>query len=132
MKRTATVLMIMLSLAVILVSGYAQAGVAGYRKITPQEAHSMMAKQKVTVVDVRTESEYAEKHIKNAILVPVETIGDKAPKQLPDKNAVLLVYCRSGRRSQAASEALLKLGYKNVYDFGGIKDWPYETVEEAM
>lgn len=105
-------------------------GTAEYRKITPEEAHDMMAEGGVTVVDVRREDEYAAGHIANAVLVPNETIGDEAPDALPDKDAVLLVYCRSGRRSQEASEKLLALGYTNVYDFGGIIDWPYETVTD--
>jgi phage shock protein E len=103
---------------------------AEYHKITAEEAYEMMQSGEVTVVDVRTQSEYDEGHIENAVLVPNETIGEIEPEKLPDKEAVLLVYCRSGRRSKEASEKLLALGYQNVYDFGGINDWNYGTVKE--
>ena len=100
-----------------------------YRKITAEEAKKMMDEQSVTIVDVRTEEEFLGGHVPNAVLVQNETISDKAPEALLDKSAVLLVYCRSGRRSAEASKKLLSLGYQNVYDFGGIIDWPYEVVE---
>ncbi len=102
---------------------------AVYHKISAEEAKKMMEEQTVIVVDVRTASEYAEGHIANAILIPNETIGKEAPAELPDKSAVLLVYCRSGRRSENAANKLLALGYQNVYDFGGISDWPYDIVK---
>ncbi|MDO4542798.1 MAG: rhodanese-like domain-containing protein, partial [Bacillota bacterium] len=81
----------------------------------------------VTVVDVRTPEEYEEEHITAAILVPVESIRDEAPSMLPDKEANLLVYCRTGVRSEQAAKELVALGYNNVYDFGGIVDWTYGT-----
>lgn len=99
-----------------------------YRKITAQEAKELMDAGGVTVVDVRTAEEYAAGHIPDALLVPNETIGDTQPAALPDQDAVLLVYCRSGRRSEDAARKLAALGYKTVYDFGGILDWPYDTV----
>lgn len=98
-----------------------------YHKITAEEAKKMMAEGNVTVVDVRREDEYTEKHIPGAILVPNETIEEEAPKALPDQDAVILVHCRTGVRSKQASEKLVDLGYKNIYDFGGIVDWTYET-----
>lgn len=101
-----------------------------YQKITAEEAKAKMDEEDVTIVDVRTKEEYDEGHIPDAILLPVENIGKDPPKELPDKDAVLLIYCRSGRRSKDAANELLKLGYKNVYDFGGIIDWPYDTVKE--
>lgn len=101
-----------------------------YKKISAKEAYDMMAAGGVTVVDVRTKAEYDEGHIKGAVLVPNETIVNNAPSELPDKQAVLLVYCRSGRRSHDAANKLLALGYENVYDFGGIIDWPYEKVKD--
>lgn len=100
-----------------------------YHKITAEEAKKMMDEGNVTVVDVRTASEYADGHIPGALLVPNETIADEASEMLPDKDAVLLVHCRTGIRSKQASDKLVDLGYKNVYDFGGIADWPYETEE---
>ena len=104
---------------------------AAYHKISAEEAYEMMASQAVVVVDVRTREEYDGGHIENAVLVPNESIGSEMPEALPDKEATLLVYCRSGRRSKQAAEKLLKLGYQNVYDFGGVIDWPYERVKEG-
>ena len=103
---------------------------SAYHKIDAREAKSMMDKEKVTIVDVRTEQEYKEKHIPNSILVPNATIDEEAKDKLPDKNAVLLVHCRTGIRSKQASDKLVQMGYKHVYDFGGINDWPYDTVSE--
>lgn len=98
-----------------------------YHKINAEEAKVMMDEQEVTVVDVRTAEEYAGGHIPGAVPVPLDTIGEEPPVLLPDKNAVLLVYCRSGVRSKRAAERLAELGYQHIYDFGGIIDWPYET-----
>ena len=106
-------------------------GKAVYQKISAEEAYEMMVSQEVVIVDVRTPEEYDGGHIPNAILVPNESIGDDMPEALPDKEATLLIYCRSGRRSKEASEKLLKLGYKSIYEFGGIIDWPYELVKEG-
>lgn len=102
---------------------------AGYQKIPATEAKAMMDKGGVTIVDVRHEDEYQAGHIPGAILVTNENIGNEPPAELPDKNAALLVYCRSGVRSKQASEKLIKLGYKKVFDMGGIKDWPYDVVK---
>lgn len=88
----------------------------------------MMQTEQVVIVDVRQPSEYASGHVPGAILLPDDTIGKEAETALPDKNAILLVYCQTGRRSRAAAEHLIRLGYKRVYDFGGILDWSYETV----
>ena len=104
---------------------------ATYHKISAEEAYEMMVSQEVVVVDVRTREEYDGGHIENAVLVPNESIGSEMPEALPDKEATLLVYCRSGRRSKQAAEKLLELGYQNVYDFGGVIDWPYELVKEG-
>ena len=96
---------------------------AAYHKIGAEEAYEMMTSQQVVVVDVRTREEYDGGHIENAVLVPNESIGSEMPEALPDKEATLLVYCRSGRRSEEAAQKLLALGYRNVYDFGGVIDW---------
>ena len=101
---------------------------SAYHKISAEEAKKMMDKGGVTIVDVRRQDEYDQGHIKDAILVPNETISDTQPEALPDKDAVLLIYCRSGRRSSEAANKLVAQGYTQVYDFGGIIDWPYETV----
>ena len=109
---------------------YSRERVGEYRKITAEQAYEMMNTQEVVIVDVRTQSEYDEGHIQNAVLIPNETIGSEPPSNLPDKNAVILVYCRSGRRSEEAARKLVNLGYVNVYDFGGINDWTYGTVKD--
>ena len=106
-------------------------GKVAYQKISAEDAYEMMVSQEVVIVDVRTPEEYDGGHIPNAILVPNESIGDDMPEALPDKEATLLIYCRSGRRSKEASEKLLKLGYKSIYEFGGVIDWPYELVKEG-
>lgn len=100
---------------------------SAYHKITAEESKKMMDKGNVTILDVRTEEEYAEKHIPDAVLIPVGSIEENAQEILTDKDEILLVYCRTGKRSKQASEKLIELGYTQVYDFGGITDWPYET-----
>ena len=101
-----------------------------YRKISSHEAKEMMVTNpNVIVLDVRTIEEYNEKHIPNALLIPVDEIKEKAPLELKDKNQIILVYCRSGNRSKTASYDLIYLGYLNVYDFGGINEWEYEVVK---
>lgn len=109
---------------------YSRERVGEYRKITAEQAYEMMNTQEVVIVDVRTQSEYDEGHIQNAVLIPNETIGSNPPANLPDKNAIILVYCRSGRRSEEAARKLVNLGYVSVYDFGGINDWTYGTVTD--
>lgn len=108
------------------------ANAEGYQKITPQQAKARMAEPGVIVLDVRMQQEYDAGHIANAVLLPLPLIeaGDAAVvKALPDKDAEILVYCRSGRRSAIAANALINMGYTNVLDFGGINDWPYEVVK---
>lgn len=101
-----------------------------YKQITAEEAKKLMdTETDYIIVDARTESEFSEGHIEGAILIPEYEIAQRAEKELPDKDALILVYCRSGRRSKIASEELVKLGYTNVKEFGGIIDWPYETVK---
>ena len=102
-----------------------------YKQITMDEAVTMMdEKTDYIILDVRRPDEFAEKHIPNAINVPNETIGEEEIPELPDKDQLLLVYCRSGNRSKQASKKLAAMGYTNVYEFGGINDWPGETVGE--
>ena len=101
---------------------------AVYVNITAQEAKTIMDTEKgYIILDVRTQEEFDEKHIPGAILIPDYEIKEKAPEILTDKDQLLLVYCRSGRRSKAAAQALVELGYTNIKEFGGIIDWPYET-----
>lgn len=104
---------------------------SSYEQISAKQAKSLMEEETdYIIIDARTYEEYAAGHIENAVLIPEYEIEKRAEKALPDKDKLILVYCRSGRRSKIASEALVKLGYTNVKEFGGIIDWPYETVKE--
>ena len=101
---------------------------AAYVNITAEEAKLIMdSEEGYVILDVRTQEEYDQGHIPGAILIPDYEISAKAEAVLTDKNQLILVYCRSGRRSKLAAEALVKLGYTNIKEFGGIIDWPYET-----
>ncbi|MCT4542123.1 MAG: rhodanese-like domain-containing protein [Vallitalea sp.] len=95
-----------------------------YKKITPEEAKEMMIEGNI-ILDVRTQAEYDQGYIEGATLLPLDSILDDNLESLPDKNQIILVYCRSGNRSATAAKALIDAGYTNVYDFGGIIDWPY-------
>ena len=121
----------------ILLSALMFAGCAGtsnnhtntYRSITMGEAVTMMAQETgYIILDVRRPDEFAAGHIPNAINVPNESIGTDEIPELPNKDQLIMVYCRSGRRSKEASEKLVKLGYTNIVEFGGILDWKGETV----
>ena len=102
-----------------------------YRQITMDEAVTMMAQESgYIILDVRRPDEFAAGHIPNAINVANETIGTAEIPELPDKDQIIMVYCRSGRRSKEASEKLVKLGYTNIVEFGGILDWTGEVVSE--
>ncbi len=100
---------------------------ATYKQITMSEAVEMMASENdYIILDVRRPDEYAAGHIPNAVNVPNESIGTDEIDELPDKDRLILVYCRSGNRSKQASEKLVKLGYTNIVEFGGILDWTGE------
>lgn len=100
-----------------------------YNKITAEEAKEMIDTQEVIILDVRTQEEFIEKHIEDALLIPDYELEKLAESKLPDKNKKILVYCRSGNRSKSSARLLIDMGYTNVYDFGGIINWPYETVQ---
>lgn len=101
-----------------------------YEQISQAEAKALMDSESgYIIIDARTQSEYDEGHIAGAILIPEYEIASRAEKELPDKDQLILVYCRSGRRSKIAAEELVKLGYTNVKEFGGIIDWEYEIVK---
>lgn len=125
MKRIIPILM-----ALLLLSGCAtQSAKKTYRQITMEEAVTMLEEETgYTILDVRTAQEYSEKHIPGAINIANESIGTKDIPELPDKDQLILVYCRSGNRSKQASEKLVKLGYTNIVEIGGINSWPGETV----
>ncbi|MGI6173219.1 MAG: rhodanese-like domain-containing protein [Christensenellales bacterium] len=102
-----------------------------YRKVSMQEAVEMMEKETgYIILDVRTQEEYAAGHIPGAIVIPNETIGTDEIPELPDKDQLILVYCRSGNRSKQASAKLVELGYTNVVEFGGINSWTGEIVTD--
>lgn len=102
-----------------------------FEQITPAEAKALMdSESNYAILDVRTEEEFNETHIEGAVLIPDYEISAKAESILTDKEQLILVYCRSGRRSKNAAKELATLGYTNVKEFGGIIDWPYKTVSE--
>ena len=104
---------------------------ASYEQITPAKAKALMdSSQDHIILDVRTPEEFASGHIAGAILIPDYEIGEKAESILTDKEQLILVYCRSGRRSKNAASELATLGYTNIKEFGGINDWKYGTVTE--
>ncbi len=104
---------------------------ATYQQITQEEAEEMMrADDGHIIVDVWRQDEYDSGHIPGAILIPNESIGTEQPKELPDLDQVILIYCRSGRRSKEASQKLADMGYTHIYEFGGIIDWTGEVVKE--
>ena len=101
---------------------------AVYMNITAEEAKQIMdSEESYIILDVRTQEEYDQGHIPGAIVISHEEIAEKAKEVLTDKDQLILVYCRSGRRSKIAAEALVELGYTNIKEFGGIIDWPYEV-----
>ena len=102
-----------------------------YRQISMDEAVSMMEEESgYIILDVRTPEEFRERHIPNAINIPNETIGSEDIQELPDKDQLILVYCRSGNRSKQASGKLAELGYTNIVEIGGINDWTGDTISE--
>ena len=110
--------------------GCSDSGSGSYDQISGAEAKALMDSESgYIIIDAREQDEYDQGHIPGAILIPYGEIADRAEKELPDKDQLILVYCRSGRRSKIAAEELVKLGYTNVKEFGGIIDWEYETTK---
>ena len=132
LKRNKRFLLMLLTLALPFgCVGCTDGGSASYDQISGAEAKALMDSESGYILIVaRTQEEYDEGHIPGAILIPEYEIADRAEKELPDKDQLILVYCRSGRRSKIAAEELVKLGYTNVKEFGGIIDWEYETVKD--
>jgi len=127
---------LLLCLALLSACGTQQDKVASsppansYIQISAEQAKTIMDEQEdYILLDVRTEGEFAEGYIEGAILIPDTEIKSRAEAEMPDKDALILVYCRSGNRSKRAAEALADMGYTNVQEFGGINDWPYEIVK---
>ena len=127
MRKIKRLLPFVLSLMLLSSCGNAGSSSSGYRQISMDEAVKMMRDEKdYIILDVRRPDEYAEGHIPGAINVPNEEIGTTEIAELPNKSQLILVYCRSGRRSKEAYEKLVKLGYTNIVEFGGILDWKGE------
>ena len=120
-------------LALFLLTGCGgNAADGSYQKISQEEAKEMMDSQEVIILDVREQDEYDGGHIPGAVLLPVGTIDETtAAEVIPEKDSTVLVYCRSGNRSKTASSTLADLGYTNIFEFGGINTWPYETEEQV-
>ena len=131
LKGNKRFLLMILTLALPFVCiGCSDGGSITYEQISGAEAKALMDSESgYVIIDARTQEEYDQGHIPGAILIPEYEIADRAEKELPDKDQLILVYCRSGRRSKIAAEELVKLGYTNVKEFGGIIDWEYEIVK---
>ena len=127
MKKTIAML-----LGLLLLTGCgAGGGTAAFRKIDAEEAARIMQEETgYLILDVRTEAEYESGHIPGAICVPNETIGKEPPEALPEKDQLILVYCRSGNRSKQAAKKLAALGYTDIREFGGINTWAGEIVTD--
>ena len=131
MKRIFIVLSVALMLIPLLVGCNGVDHTNTYEQITPAEAKALMdSEEGYRILDVRTPEEFASGHIAGAILIPDYEIGSKAERILTDKDQLILVYCRSGRRSKSAAKELAALGYTNIHEFGGINDWEYGTVTD--
>ena len=125
MKR---ILPLLISLLLLLAGCGGNTADDAYEQITQEEAKEMMDTQEVIILDVREQDEYDSGHIPGAVLLPVGSIDeDTAAEVIPETESTVLVYCRSGNRSKTASSTLADLGYTNIYEFGGINTWPYET-----
>lgn len=130
MKYSLIVVAVVVVVAFLLLGGKGSKDGASFQKISQEDAWKLMNSDDFAgvVLDVRTKSEYDAGHIPGAICVPNETIADKEPAALKDKNQTILVYCRSGARSKAACKKLANMGYTDIRDFGGIMTWKYEVV----
>ena len=126
MNKVIIICIIVAGLAMVIANGKLMAQKQGYKQISQAQAKEIMdTHADIIILDVRTEKEFASGHIKGAILIPDYEIKLRAEKELPDKDKTILVYCRSGRRSKLASQALAELGYTDVLEFGGIIDWKF-------
>lgn len=116
-------------IAGILLLWFYQSGGINKNRIAPAEAKKRLETEKgIIVLDVRTPEEYFEKHIPKSTLIPLNTLAKEAGSKLRDKEATIFVYCRSGNRSRAAVRILLRQGFTNVFNLGGLNRWPYKTV----
>lgn len=130
MEKVAIPVLLVLALVLTGVTNFAPK-TTGYRQVTTEEAVNIMqTEENYVILDVRTAQEFASGHIPGAVLLPNETIGTEDIPLLPDKDQLILVYCRSGNRSKQAAEKLAQLGYTNIVEFGGINSWTGEIVTE--
>lgn len=130
MEKIAIPVLLVLALVLTGVTNFAPK-TTGYRQVTTEEAVNIMqTEENYVILDVRTAQEFASGHIPGAVLLPNETIGTGDIPLLPDKDQLILVYCRSGNRSKQAAEKLAQLGYTNIVEFGGINSWTGEIVTE--
>ena len=130
MEKVAIPVLLVLALVLTGVTNFAPK-TTGYRQVTTEEAVNIMqTEENYVILDVRTAQEFASGHIPGAALLPNETIGTEDIPLLPDKDQLILVYCRSGNRSKQAAEKLAQLGYTNIVEFGGINSWTGEIVTE--
>lgn len=122
--------LVLLSLGITLSVSCMGGGNTGYEQISGKQAKEIMdSRNDYVIIDARTQAEYETGHIAGAIMIPEYEIASRAEALIPSKDTLILVYCRSGRRSKIAASELVKLGYTNVKEFGGIIDWSYETVK---
>ena len=131
MKRYVALILSIFSLvAISSCDGEPTTNPISYEQITGEQAKALMdTEQDYVIIDARTQFEYDEGHIPGAILIPEYEIAERAERELPNKDQLILVYCRSGRRSKIAAQALVDLGYTNVKEFGGIIDWQYDITK---
>lgn len=110
------------------IRGGNRGGNSNFVRITPAEAKKKLAEEDAILLDVRTEQEYVTKHIPKSTLIPLKVLVQEVSQRIPNKNKVIIVYCRSGNRSLTASKILVKMGYTQVFNLGGINQWPYKTI----
>lgn len=124
-RRIISIVAAMVFLVAISGCSYEEGSV--YMNIGPKEAKKLMEElDEFVLLDARSEEEFSEGHIPGAIVIPHDEISERAESKISEKDVPVFVYCRSGRRSKLAAEALLELGYEKIYEFGGINSWPYE------
>ena len=137
MKKIVFIILIIASLLMISCSNSDQTVEENENKaegkvimISPEEAKENLDEDsEIVLLDVRTPSEYESGHIEDAVLLPLDQLNEKASEVIPDQEKIYYVYCRSGNRSATAAQLLVDMGYENIYDLGGIIDWPYDTVK---
>ena len=126
-RRIVSIVAAMVFLLALSGCGAAEKEGSVYMNINAEKAKEMMeGLEKFVLLDARSEEEFSEGHIPGAIVIPHEEVSERAENEIPEKDVPVFVYCRSGRRSKIAAEALVSLGYSEVYEFGGIIDWPFE------